>query len=452
MKKSLISGAIAALLAAPALAQNATLDQVSRELAELKAKNERLAAEVEYLKEEAKGQRKDAAKEAVDVENLKSATGKFTWSGDFRYRNEQIRTAPNSTTEEHTRGRDRIRLRYGVTAKINDTVTGRFQIATAGGSTGDPRSTNQTLGEDWSRKSVGIDLAYVDWKPASFMNVQLGKTPQPWVKTASYFWDGDLTPEGAAVKFATGPFFASAFYEWMNERHSGSATGKRSDSKLVGAQLGWKQGVGPATLTVAGGYFDVTNVQNEVTSGTALAGTPASTCAANGTFFGGSTNGNVTFDNNGTTPSGCSALLSGFEVVNALAQIDFNAGRFPMSAFIDYMKNLDAAAHPTLGDKFDSAYAAGMTFNKASAPMSWEVGVVYQQSEADAVFGQFHDSDFGDGRTDTDGFAIKGAFVPAANWTLSGTLFINKLNNDTGSPITTDLDYKRLQLDLNFKF
>lgn len=460
MNRIAMLGLMTALGASPALAQEAdSLQQIRKELDEMKAKNERLEAEVEYLKQETKGQRKEAAVEAVEVEKLKGDasklkgdTSKFKWSGDFRYRNEQIQTAPNNTVDEHTRGRDRIRLRFGVTAKINDTVTGRFQIATSGGTSGDPRSTNQTLGEDWSRKSVGIDLAYIDWKPVSFMDVQLGKTPQPWTRTGSYFWDGDLTPEGAAFKFSNGGLFGGVYYEWLNERHSGSATGKRSDSKLVGAQIGWKQAIGPTALTVAGGYFDVTNVQNEVTSSTALAGAPATSCSANGVFFGGSTNGNTVYDNNGAAASGCNALLSDFGMFNLLAQLDLKAGAMPITVFVDYMKNLDAVAHPTLGDKLDTAYAAGVTFNKASAPKSWEVGLVYQQSEADAIFGQFHDSDFGDGRTDTDGFVIKGAFVPAANWTLSGTLLINQLHNDTGSATTQNLDYKRLQLDLNFKF
>jgi len=455
VNKTVTLAVLAVLAAAPALAQDVTLDKVSKDLAEIKAKNERLEAEVEYLKEQTKGQRKDAAKEAVDVENLKTATSKFTWSGDFRYRNEQIETAPNTTLEEHTRGRDRIRLRFGVTAKINDTVTGRFQLATAGsGSTAnDPRSTNQTLGEDWSRKPLAIDLAYIDWKAFSTLNLQLGKMPQPWLRTTSYFWDGDINPEGAALKFAHGNLFANAYYDWLSERYNNSATNQtRSDSKMVGGQLGWKQPIGATTLTAAAGYFKVTNVKDEITSSTALAGTPATTCAANGTFFNNSTNGNLTYDNNGTVASGCSALLSDFAQVNALVQLDMLLGRFPLTVFADYMVNTKAEAHPVTGEKLDTAYAAGVTFNKASNPKTWELGVMYQQSEADAVFGQFHDSDFGDGKTDTNGFVVKGGYAPAANWTIMGTLFLNDLNNDTGTATTTDLDYKRLQLDLNFKF
>jgi outer membrane murein-binding lipoprotein Lpp len=440
-----ISGAIAALLAGPVMAQTATLDEVSKEIAEIKAKNEKLEAEVEYLKENAKALRKENAVESADVATLKTATSKFTWSGDFRYRNEQIQTAASTLTDEYTRGRDRIRLRFGVTAKINDTVTGRFQLATAGsGATvNDPRSTNQTLGEDWGRKPIAIDLAYVDWKPTNYFNLQLGKMPQPWTKTPDYFWDGDITPEGAAAKFTYGNFFVGAFYDWLNERHSNATTGARSDTKMVGGQFGLKQPIGKTTLTLAAGYFDVTNVKDEQVSANGVA--PCTNY--NSVFFANSTNGNSTY-----LAAGCTRLLSDFGVVDGLAQLDFNIGRFPMVVFAEYMQNGNAEVNVVAGEKLDTAYSAGVMFNKASAPKTWEVGVMYQLAQADAIFGQFHDSDFGDGKTDTEGYAIKGAFVPAANWTINGTLFINKLNNETGSATTKDLDYKRLQLDLNFKF
>lgn len=147
-------------------------------------------------------------------------------------------------------------------------------------------------------------------------------------------------------------------------------------------------------------------------------------------------------------------MLSDFDVINALVQFDFTAGKFPMSVFADYMQNTRAKANPVAGKKLDTAYAAGVTFNKASAPKSWEVGVIYQVGEKDAIFGQFHDSDFGNGNTDTKGIVVKAGYVPAANWTLNGTYFINKLNNDgvASTASTHDLDYKRLQLDLNYKF
>ena len=65
-----------------------------------------------------------------------------------------------------------------------------------------------------------------------------------------------------------------------------------------------------------------------------------------------------------------------------------------------------------------------------------------------ALFGQWLDSDFGDGRTDSDGWVLKVGYAPVKNFTFTGTYFINTLNKDVG----TQLDFKRLQLDMNYKF
>jgi hypothetical protein len=101
---------------------------------------------------------------------------------------------------------------------------------------------------------------------------------------------------------------------------------------------------------------------------------------------------------------------------------------------------------------------------------TWDLGLTYQKVEKDALFGQLLDSDFGDGNTDTSGFVVKGGYTLARNWTLNAALFLNDLSNDvpqsvtvfnaaTPAPLDTtviggifDRDYKRLQLDLNFKF
>jgi hypothetical protein len=87
-----------------------------------------------------------------------------------------------------------------------------------------------------------------------------------------------------------------------------------------------------------------------------------------------------------------------------------------------------------------------------------------------ALFGQLLDSDFGDGNTDTKGFVLRGGYTVARNWTLNATLFLNELSNDVPQTVTVfndatpapydttnltgifDRDYKRLQLDLNFRF
>ena len=213
--KTLASGTIAALLTVPAMAQNtsnATLDELRQEV-------DRLQSEVEYLKESAKGARKEAAMEAVAVDTLKTTTSKFTWSGDLRYRHEEIDTEGNVTN----RNRDRARVRFGVLAKVNDAISAKLQLSTVNVGGDNARSTNQTLGNGTAGNGAW-DLAYVEWRPFAPLTIQLGKTPMPWTRTSSYFWDGDLTPEGGNLKFARGIFFGDVAYNLLSEQDSGNNT------------------------------------------------------------------------------------------------------------------------------------------------------------------------------------------------------------------------------------
>lgn len=453
MKSILVSGAVAALLAGPVLADDTAdaLAQLRQDLDALKAKNERLEAEVEYLKSNASAERKEGAERTVAVDALKSTVSKFAWSGDFRYRNETVETAPNHTTPEHARNRDRLRLRFGVTAKVNDTVKARVQLSTVNSGDDSPRSTNQTEGDAWNRKAIGIDLAYVDWKPHALFNLQLGKHPQPWVRTASYFWDGDLTPEGAALKFARGPLFGGLFYDWLSERDNNTTPALRNDAKLLGAQIGMKPQIGPVSFTGAIAYFQVTNVQDQIASATPLSGAAAgSTCAIN-TAFSGSTNGNTTYDDNGATAGGC-APAERLQADQRAVAGRLQARHPARDAVRGLHQEQRRRGQP---DGWQQArYRAGLRLHaqQGECAEELEIGYVYQKTEKDAIFGQFVDSDFGGGVTDTRGSVVKAAWVPAANWTLNGTYFINTRFNDAGSTATTDLDYKRLQLDLNFKF
>ena len=449
MQKTLVTGALAALLlAAPAFGQQSSkLDQILRELdalsrrvdklerdntkletenAELKAKNDRLEATTEYLRSNASATRKELAEDApsiakiADLEKQAKAaewTSKLAWKGDFRYRHEQV--DPEEAVNDQVR--HRIRARFGLTAKVNDIVSATVQLATNGGNS-DPRSTNQTLGDGLTRKGVGVDLAYADWKPIKGLSVQLGKHPYPWQRVGSHIWDPDLTWEGGAVRFEQGPFFASAIGSWLQE------SGTQSDANLVGAQLGFRQTIGGVKLLGAVGYFDVGAAEGEIT-------TTAGACTANGAFFGGP-QGNTTF-----AGGGCARLLNDFNLVGALAQAELTLGKLPLVFFGDFIQNQEA-------DALDTGYAFGLTLGKAADPRTWELTYLYQDVEKDAQFGQFIDSDFGGGVTDSRGSVVKLGYAPAKNWALNGTYFLN--DRFGSSPL--EREYERLQLDLNYKF
>ena len=480
MNKNLIATCVALIIAAPAMADSASdLAAAQAQIDSLKQQLDRLEATVDYLKANASAERKDTAVTTADVSKLKDAAAKYTWSGDFRYRRELIDVASDNLSPDHTRQRDRIRLRFGVLAKINDTLNAKLQFSTTNSGSDSARSTNQTLGTSWDKKPLAIDQAYVDWKASPMVNVQLGKTPIPWTTTAGYFWDKDLTTEGAALRFTRGPLFAGAYYDWLNERNSGSSQAASADATMAGFQVGFKQNFGNRTLTLAAAYFDLNGVQNQIakysqaqtqtvdlnplspTYGTVT--TTTSTCAIDGAFGNGFGTGDNSFGNSlytGGAPqigssSSCARLLSDFNIISGLVQFDAKIGAYPFSVFVDYMKNNGAkAVAAPISKKLDSASAIGFTFNKASALKTWEVSAVYEHNGKDAVFGQFVDSDFSGGATDSKGFAFKGAWVPATNWTLNGTYFINKLNYDGVVSTSTkhELDYQRVQLDLNYKY
>jgi outer membrane murein-binding lipoprotein Lpp len=453
VKKLLIASALGMLVTAPALAQqkNSTMDQVLKELATLNERvgrleqdntqlrtenatlresNERVEATTEYLKDNATATRKQLAQDGpkvVEAERIAKGAewaSRLSWKADMRYRHEFV--DPEEASDETTR--HRIRARLAMTAKINDTLSGTIGLATNGG-TGDPRSTNQTLGEGWTRKGIAVDLAYVDWKPVDSFGMSFGKMPQPWYKVTGYFFDNDINPEGISARFASGPFFVNAFGMWLSER------GTASDSSLIGGQLGMTGQLGGVKLTGALGYFDAGAVRGKLTT---TSTDPLVPCTANPTFFGGP-QGNTTV----TNADGCRILLNDYNMIEALAQAEFTIANQPLQIFAQYIQNQEV-------DDLDTGYHAGFNWGKAGNPMTWEFGYAYGVMEKDAHFGQFVDSDFGGGVTDVDGSVLKVGFAPAKNWIVNGTYFMN--NRFIDAPGATERNYDRYQVDLNFKF
>jgi hypothetical protein len=370
----------------------------------------------------------DSAEIQQAVDGLSDAFAKdialrWKWKGDFRVRNENIDQA--LAVE---RNRSRVRVRLGFDAEVNPTVRAGFQFATT--ENGDARSSNQTLGDVNSRKALDLDLAYVEWAPNAVSKVTLGKMKQPLAMTTSYFVDKDINPEGAALTFnhaPTGAFVNAGLFDLVER---GSAV----DSTAVALQVGLRGKLNDETAyVVAFGQTNHRAVKNQavVQSGAA------------GGFFG-----------NTTKTTGCVAgvatcLANEFEVRNALAELSTVVADYPVTVFVDWAENAKAA-------KLNKALAYGVTLGKASLPNSWEVGVVSQKVEKDALYGQWIDSDFAAGNTDGDGYALRGVYQVAKNWKLNATYMVNKTNNDVPVVINgknvLDRDYKRLQLDLNFAF
>ena len=375
--------------------------------------------------------------------------GRWVWKGDFRYRNENI-------DQEYTvraRNRDRMRLRFGAVGRVNDDTKVELQLTTS--ENADARSPNQTLTDVSSRKPVVVDTAFVEWAPNDFVKVQAGKMRYPWVRTSSYFYDGDVNPEGVAALWQQGAngFFGSAFVSRLTERSA------NADSNLFGAQFGYRNTMGDGSrVLLAAGYFDQGAVKgyNNIQAGGA------------GGYFGNSTTTSTAICRTPVVGTGVACLANDFNIVEVLGEYQTKVAGQPLLLFFDYANNGAAnyqfvSTNPTLNNPagLDTALAVGLTLGRASGtiPGSWELGYVYQKVEKDAFFGQWYDSDITAGNTDAKGSAFRGAYQISKNWRFNFTYFLSQTNMDVATAVTYptaknvfERDYKRLQLDLNWTF
>lgn len=333
-----------------------------------------------------------------------SWTDSIAMKGDVRLRYDM-------TEEEGDPDRDRARFRarLGLTADVNENVKAVLQFASGGDN---PVSTNQSFDGGFSRKDIGLDLAYLDWTPNDNTHVYGGKMKNPIHRAGGHalVWDSDLNPEGVAVRYETGGFFGTAGLLFVEERSS------TDDSLLMALQGGYSFEVSDgAKLTAGIGYFSYSDT---------IGNTP---------FYDEKARGN-SVDINGN-------LILDYKELEFFAELDMKLGDMPFKVFADFVQNSDATTE-------DSGYAFGAAVGKAGDPGTWQAAWVYQDLEADAVVATFSDSDFGGGGTDNEGHVIRGKYALADNWALAGSLFLNEVDEFAGNPH----DYDRLQLDLEFKF
>lgn len=424
MKPTQVRNPASAAMLVAAAALTTTAHAAADDVAELKAAVTVLQERIAQLETQAKAVEETNDRQADQIavvrSNLGSWVPNFTFKGDFRYRNETIdqQYAPE-------RNRDRIRVRAGFLAKVNDTVRTEFTLATSEGN--DPRSSNQTLTGENSRKNVFVDLAYVEWQALPELKFTAGKMKYPWLRPgSSVLFDGDVNIEGLAANWSRGSLFASVFYNHLEER------GAAGESSMGGGQVGWRSALGGGQLTLAAGLFDFNSVR------------------ARNPFFNASANGNT------TTTTGCiggaaSCLAYDYNLIEGVVEYTRPLAGRPLTLFADYITN-DAA-----GNGLDTALGAGISWGRAAEPRTWEVGYYYQRADKDAVFGQFVDSDLGGGNTDHAGHVVRAGYAIAKNWTANLTWHVGQTNRDVaislpGVGAILDRDYERLQLDLNFKF
>jgi len=145
----------------------------------------------------------DLGKKIESLEKKINSIGPFSFSGDFRLRDEPFFGGPDvagsSSNQNQVRNRARYRGRLNLTAKLNNDFSGGISFAT--GDSNDPITSNQTINQGFTRKPFMLDRAFLNYTPHQFkpLTVVGGKFAYPWYRT-ELTWDNDINPEGVAQK------------------------------------------------------------------------------------------------------------------------------------------------------------------------------------------------------------------------------------------------------------
>jgi hypothetical protein len=431
MLRPVVVTIFASLIAASPLAMGAVTDEefsaLRADLVALTARLDELAAENAQLKEQA-GQTAAVARETSEklIAAEEAATGpswteRISIDGDFRYRYENI-----DVQDKEDRNRNRVRARINTRAQLPGKVEVGFGLATGGD---DPVSANQTLGGGGSSKNIALNLAYADWNAAQGLHLIAGKFKNPLVRVAKnpLMWDGDWSPEGLAVKYQRGWFFANALGTWLE---SDSQGGNANFS--WGGQLGATGELGGVTLTGGVGYFAIRTKGDQ-------------------TYFGDTTDPGDYFGNSaveigtgaacGTNAGNECVYLHDYNLAEVFAEAGFDLGGFPTVVFFDATNNSDPSDN-------DTAWKLGTRIGTAKDRNQWEFSYWYAEKEADAVFGLLTDSDWAGGGTDNKGHFFKVQAGINKNWSVGAQYFVNETDIASGNP----QDYNRLMLDTQWKY
>ena len=407
MRNSLATAVVAASVAlstglAAQPAANAEIAAIRAEIAGLMARLERL--EQAAPPAAAAAPATPPAAPPAETRVAAATAPAIRFAGDLRYRHESINE--DAVAERH---RQRIRARFGVTADIAENVRVGLQLASG---TDDPISANQTLDTGFNRKQIGIDRAFFTWAATEQLTFTGGKIANPFFRPGNHhlIYDSDLNPEGLALRYARGDWFANYAGLWVEERSAAD------DSILLGGQFGVRHVLDNGMRITAGAsYYDYLETQGR---------TP---------FWDGEAAGNRLGLGGG--------YLNDFNIGELFAELNLKADGRPLTVFADYVVNGEA-------DQADTGFALGASFGEVAGARTWRVGYAYQDLEADAVIGTFTDSDFAGGGTDGKGHVVEFNYGFRDRLVLGLRYFLNERGADVGA----EHDYNRLQADVVFNY
>lgn len=336
---------------------------------------------------------------------------KMKLKGDIRLRYESKDLEPGSETK-----RGRVRFRLGVETDVNDKIKAGFGLATGKSGSGSQRSTNQTLGDTFSTKSLNLDYAYVKYTLSKSFSIQGGKFKNPLFQPGDLLWDTDIMPEGISAKFkwnlAKGfdLTFVPAFF-YIDDR------GGSNDPNMwiLEPAISWEI-TDKVKLRTSATYYAFSKIQGQ------------------GALD--DSEGTNTFDDDGL-------YTYDYDSIAFAADLAFSdLGIVPyLAVFGQYVNNTD----PNNDNK---GHLFGIKFGdkKVKKFGQWQFKYIYRKLEKDAWLDSFPDADaFGGGDTNAKGSEYVFKYGLDKNWSLALDYYDSE---------RLDINAKEnvFQVDLNYKF
>jgi hypothetical protein len=361
---------------------------------------------------------------------------------------------------------------------------------------------------------VFIGQAYLGWRPTPWLDVSVGRVPQP-LYTTSMVWDSDYCPEGAVEKFKLtyGPvdYFATLcqyVYQDTTPANAEAVEGGSTASYYLGDfsdrnayMLAWQ---------VGGTYHLDTNISFKVAPVFYnYVGHGNQTAGFYGPFVGQGINGftyNTNFATSSSTLPGGSGSTSGASIttssynqtgINNLAIIEFPAelnfkiGGLSAKAFGDFSINLEGNSRAQAAYNAGETIAAlggnpnpfphgvqfnqnqamqfglaignnlGLVYGTTSRKGTWEARAYWQHIEQYALDPNLLDSDFFEGRGNMQGlytafaYSFSDAMIATFRYGLA-----ERINSSLGTggfnadlPLPNPVDrYQIVQLDVTWRY
>ncbi|MGZ3724912.1 MAG: putative porin [Pseudobdellovibrio sp.] len=342
------------------------------------------------------------------------ADSNFTFKGDFRFRTEEIKDEQASPLPEGDRTRQRIRLRAGGTAVVNDETDVVMRLATGTATNTENNSTNQDLTDYESKKAILIDMAYFNFHPNENTQIWGGKTPIQYFTALSsdLVIDSDVTPEGMALKYKNGEFFVNAGTDWVSERYSATGATDNTDVGLVGLQGGYTHKTDSCDFTVAVEQLNYANIKG------------ATAPAAKGNTLVG-------------------AVYKDNYKLNVLdAEFNTTISGLPVGFGVEMVNNTEVSDYNN-GSNF------GVRVGKLKEKGSWMVAADYRELQKDAALGMLSESDSSGGGTDIRTTKVVYGYQLGEK---ANVMFTYMWGQHGIASTTFTADYTRMDADFNFSF